>query len=99
MEFRQLIAVVVLREFLGAGLHPNALAVVEGAVVCLLETPSPGLLTMMARLEALVVVDEVILLTSMVGFELECRQKLTVEILITLRVNQEAHSGEQFNMF
>ncbi len=41
----------------------------------------------MARLEALVVVDEVILLTSTVGFELECRQESTVEILVTPRVN------------
>ena len=99
MEFHQLIAIVILREFLGAGLHLNALAVVEGAVVRLLETPSPGLLTTMTRLEVLVVVDEVILLTSTVGFELECRQKLTVEILITPQVNQEAHSGKQFDMF
>ncbi len=99
MEFRQLIAVVVLREFLGAGLHLNALAVVEGAVVRLPETPSPGLLMAMAWLEALIVVDEVILLTSTVGFELECRQKSTVEILITPWVNQEAHSGKQLDMF
>ncbi len=94
-----MIAIVILREFLRAGLHLNALAVVEGAVVCLLETPSPSLLTMMTRLEVLVVVDEVILLTSTVGFELECRQKSTVKILVTPWVNQEAHSGKQFDMF
>ncbi len=55
-------------------------------------TPSPGLLTAMAWPEALVVVDEVILLTSMVGFKLECRQESTIEILVTPQVNQEAHS-------
>ena len=94
MKFSQLAAIVVLREFFGAWLHPNTSAVLERTIVRFSEAPSPGQLTAMTRLEAFIVVDEIILLTSAVGLKLEHRQKPTVEILITLRINQETHSGK-----
>ncbi len=53
----------------------------------------------MAKTEALIVVDELVGLTCTVWSILEfSRQKMTVKVIVTEQVDQEAHSGKQVEM-
>ncbi len=77
----------------------DTLAIRKGTVVHFLQALPSSLFTTMAKMKALVVIDELVGLTRMVWSIIEfSRQKTTVKIIMTERVDQEAHSGQQVEM-
>ena len=77
----------------------DTLAIRKGAVVHFLQALSTSLFMMMTKMETLIVIDELVVLTHTVWSVLEfSRQKMTVKIVVAKRVDQEAHSGKQVEM-
>ncbi len=98
-EFGQLFTIILLWQLFQAQFHADTLAIRKGTVVHFLQALPSSLFMTMAKTEALIVVDELVGLTRTVWSILEfSRQKTTVKIIVTERVDQEAHSGKQVEM-